>query len=148
LEESLSSMSGQSVCGVAVPVAVVAILICLLYFLLRSCAGQTMQSARSPDGEITAKVEVFNFHSATDTNTVSVVLRKRFSPFSAGVFGGLNYGARIKVHWMNSRNLRITCERCDKLDYRGSTMRREWNGIMIDYDIQNWFNPQEKQSDH
>jgi hypothetical protein len=81
-------------------------------------------------------------------NTVSVVLRRRFSPFSAGVFGGLDYGARIKVHWMNSRNLLIICERCDKLDYRGTTMRREWNGVMIHYDIQNWFNPQEKQSDH
>jgi hypothetical protein len=89
-------MSGQSVRGVAVTVAVVAILIWLLYFLLQSCAGWTMQSARSPDGEITAKVEVFNFYSATDTNTVSVVLRKRFSPFSAGVFGGLNYGQESK----------------------------------------------------
>jgi len=129
---------------VFVQIASLVVLVALPYICLRSCTGKVLQYQGSPDGRAIAQVERVGFSAATDADTIAVRLRSRFNPMWEEVFSGADNGASVSVAWIDAANLKITCKRCDKLDRRDGITEDHWKSVSIHYEIQNWFNPQEK----
>jgi hypothetical protein len=88
----------------------------------------------SPDGHTTAEVDVSEWGGATEAAHTGVRLRSRFNPFKHYVFVGLDYGAKVTVSWIDSRNLLIKCQNCDKLTTK--TEEHKWHDITIHYEIE------------
>jgi len=55
------------------------------------------------------------------------------NPFKHVVFGGLDYGATIRISWVDSMNLIVTCERCENLDQK--VKEQQWKTVSIHYNV-------------
>lgn len=117
-----------------------AILVLILW--IRISPGETLQSARSPDGETIAEYRRYRQSSATTTDISTIELRGRFSPMRHTVLSGLDYGATFCLNWKDSRNLIVECQGCnsDNLVLRDTptafaAIKREerWHGISVLY---------------
>ena len=123
------------------------LIVTLPYVLMKSCTGgKTLQQLSSPDGHAIALVVRSQTASAVDSDIVSVIIRSRWNPLFDHLFSGVDRGAKIKLSWLDSHHLFVTCEECFRLERSplDDPPVRHWNDVTIDYDIQNWFNPQLK----
>ena len=108
--------------------------------------GKTMQYAVSPDGRNVAEYREYKQSSATSTDLSTIELRARLSPIRHTVLSGLDYGGRLSVKWLDSRNLLVTCTGCNPLCLalpRSNctaidVVRREnkWRDVSIHYILQ------------
>ena len=98
---------------------------------LRLFGGTVNQRVSSPDGRVVAQVRTFDF-SALDPYYTYVEVSARYNPLRHIVLGGPNYGAEIKLSWMDANNLIVTCVNCDQLSGYESGDRR-WDGVTIHY---------------
>jgi hypothetical protein len=91
------------------------------------------QSLASPDSKCVAEV-VTSSAPATDASTTYVRLWHKGTLAKHIVFGGSNYGARIRVAWIDSGNLTIRCDHCSQLERRVKD-EQNWQDIAIHYEI-------------
>lgn len=87
-------------------------------------------------GNVIAEVISDGPTAATDVDYEGVTLKTRFNPIRHYVFGGLNYGAQIKVSWKGENVLFIRCADCENLQV-GNILERKWQEVTICYDRSN-----------
>lgn len=121
-------------CGLALVSIIMSLALGIVY--LRTSSGRTLQRLPSPDGGVIAEINTSGFAAATDAYYTGVLLRTRHNPLRHYVFGGLDYGAKIAISWIDSKNLLIQCEECRNLN-GGNVREARWHDIMIHYDIVN-----------
>jgi hypothetical protein len=106
----------------------------------RVSGGQTIQRLPSPDGRVIAEVNLLET-SAAEANELRVLLRTKSNPLRHCVFGGGDYGARLSISWIDSKNLLVKCEDCSMNPLIFSklkppyTKEDRWHDIAIHYDI-------------
>jgi hypothetical protein len=105
----------------------------VLVLYLRLFSGTAQQHIISPDQRAIAESRTYDFTAATDAAQSSVELRRQWTPFRYTVFFGLNYGAEVTISWIDSRNLRIKCRSCAKLQQY--TRESQWHDVVIHYDL-------------
>jgi hypothetical protein len=103
---------------------------------LRIFSGQILHRAPNPKHDITAEVVNDGMAAATDTDYLGVTLKTRFDPIRHYVFGGLNYGANVRIAWIGDDTLLIRCAHCEKLD-GGNILERRWHKVILCYDRSN-----------
>lgn len=104
----------------------------------RAFGGNTIQRLSSPDRSAIAEVSSTGAAGATDTDYLSVMLRTRLNPLRRGVFGGLDYGAKLRLSWLGNRDLLITCENCARLgsgQLSPKDMECRWRDVNIHYEF-------------
>ena len=87
----------------------------------------------SPDHGTIAEVARTEGGGATEAYFIGVQLRSRLNPFKHVVFGGLDYGATVRISWVDSMNLIVTCERCENLDQK--VKEQQWKTVSIHYNV-------------
>ena len=58
-------------------------------------------------------------------------VRKWYSPLRHSVFSAETYGAKLKVRWVDSKHLAVSCNRCE--DLSPNDTRAEMDGIIVIY---------------
>jgi hypothetical protein len=95
--------------------------------------GSVRQRLPSPDNHVVAEVRDYTFRPATEANETAVMVGYRFRLGSDTVFDGLNYGADIKISWIDSRTLLVRCGTCN--NFNTIFKETQWGPISIHYDI-------------
>lgn len=98
----------------------------------RIFAGTVQQRFASPDRSVMAEVRQYNFRAATDAAETAVQIGTPFHR-SHTVFDGLNYGAEIKIAWIDSRTLLVRCGSCN--NFHTISKEEHWGPISIQYEI-------------
>ena len=108
----------------------------ILVACLRIFSGHVLQRVSNSTGSLYAEVIDDDSAAATDVNYLAVGLKSRFNPIRHYVFGGSNYGAQIRLAWINDRVLLIRCEHCEELK-GGNLLERKWHQVTICYSRSN-----------
>jgi hypothetical protein len=109
--------------------------------------GQVRQYEPSPDGNNIAEYRQYKQSGgATSTDLTTVELRTRLNPIRHTVLSGLDYGAKLSITWIDSRNLLITCNGCNPRDLlvpcKNCTSldivkkEAQWRDVSIHYAVQ------------
>jgi len=80
--------------------------------------GQTAQWEESPDHKKVAECRRYGTSSATTSELRTIELRTRFNPFRHTVLSGLDYGAKLSVSWIDSKNLMVQCGNCGNFEIK------------------------------
>jgi hypothetical protein len=117
-------------------------LVAVVLIFGRLFAGQIRQWEVSPDQKNIAECRVYNTSSATSSDLSTVQLRTRFNPFRHTVLSGLDYGAKLSIAWIDSKNLVVECGNCGgfetKCDTCGDSLyivkkETRWHDVTIHY---------------
>jgi hypothetical protein len=95
--------------------------------------------AKSPDGRATGYVKTRVAGGATEAAYTFVSLQDHGDFFAHTLFGGANYGAKVSVSWLDSRNLLVKCQDCFQLG-RGEVgaadlLECSWHETSVHYDF-------------
>jgi hypothetical protein len=119
-------------------IALILILVPLagFYLHLRLFSGEVLEYRVSPDGKYVAECRYYyQGGGATTTNLKGVEIRTKLNPFRHTIIDALDYGGELKIRWIDSRNLLVTCpDSSGELDFYGGS-ETKWHDVSIHYDL-------------
>jgi hypothetical protein len=124
----IAKLGGGTICMVVLCLLGIFGLIGFIYVDSHVYAGKT-EHVNSPDGSAVAYVRLNEMTAGPDEYDVRI--RKRYSPFRQSLFSAQTYGAKLKVRWVDSNHLVVSCDRCQ--DLSPFEARTELNGISVIY---------------
>ena len=112
--------------------AILAVIYFALQWFIRTKYDKLIQAASSADAYTSAQVRRWTFTSSMDPDEIYVQLKLRWWPFGHTVFDVLDdEGTEIHLTWLDSKNLRVECFRCQKATHYAK--ESNWHGIAIRY---------------
>lgn len=106
----------------------------IVVFIWHVFAGTVGERLTSPDKRVVAEVRNYTFRPATEAVETAVQVGYRFHLGNRHtIFDGLNYGAEIKISWIDPRTLLVRCVPCNS--FRILVKEQRWGPVSIQYEI-------------